>query len=159
MVRKAYVAYDRLDRSSLTILFYPIRILLLLLLSLCISHNIQYVLCERLSTGQDVDTFVEDYIKSEDVIVFAKSYCPYCRKTHDLLNHLHEQKAGSFTIGFLNIDTLPDHDGPFIQMELLQKTGQKTVPNIFIHGKHIGGNSDLQELSHEGQLDFLLMKL
>ena len=37
-------------------------------------------------------------------------------------------------------------DGSLIQQYLLQKTGQRTVPNIFINSKHIGGNSDLQAI-------------
>jgi glutaredoxin 3 len=126
-----------------------------------VLHNTNHyclVYGERLSTGQDVDTFVEQYIRSADVVVFAKSYCPYCRKTHDLLDRYDRSKSGhDITMQFLNLDTLPERDGPSIQMELLQKTGQKTVPNIFIHTKHIGGNSDLQQLYHDGQLDLLLL--
>ena len=37
-------------------------------------------------------------------------------------------------------------DGSLIQQYLAQKTGQRTVPNIFINSKHIGGNSDLQAI-------------
>jgi glutaredoxin 3 len=47
---------------------------------------------------------------------------------------------------------MPEEDGPLIQMELLTKTGQKTVPNVFIGGKHIGGDSDLSELYDSGSL-------
>jgi glutaredoxin 3 len=36
--------------------------------------------------------------------------------------------------------------GLTVQEHLLAMTGQKTVPSIFIGGKHIGGNSDLQAL-------------
>ena len=51
-----------------------------------------------------------------------------------------------------------DHeaDGDQIQESLQQITDQTTVPNIFINGDHIGGNSDLQALHNEGQLDALL---
>jgi len=37
-------------------------------------------------------------------------------------------------------------DGSMIQQYLATKTGQRTVPNIFINSKHIGGNSDLQAI-------------
>jgi len=47
-------------------------------------------------------------------------------------------------------------DGHLIQMELLTQTGQRTVPNVFIGGKHIGGNSDLQELHQQGRLTSML---
>lgn len=46
-------------------------------------------------------------------------------------------------------------DGSDIQAALQQITKQRTVPNIFINRKHIGGNSDLQKLS-TGQLKGLL---
>jgi glutaredoxin 3 len=55
----------------------------------------------------------------------------------------------------MDLDLL-DSDGPLIQMELLMKTKQRTVPNIYIGGKHIGGSSDLQELFQNGQLEKML---
>jgi len=51
-------------------------------------------------------------------------------------------------------DTLRLDDGAAIQDALEEITGQRSVPNIFIAQKHIGGNSDLQ--SKKGQLDDLL---
>lgn len=48
-------------------------------------------------------------------------------------------------------------DGDLIQQYLLEKTGQKTVPNIFIEGKHIGGNSNVQELLANGDLEKMLL--
>lgn len=44
-------------------------------------------------------------------------------------------------------------DGAEIQNALLEITGQKTVPNVFIGGQHIGGNSDVQELKIANQLE------
>ena len=48
-------------------------------------------------------------------------------------------------------------DGEEIQAYLAQKTSQRTVPNLFIEQKHIGGNSDVQGLKHEGKLKGLLV--
>jgi len=47
-------------------------------------------------------------------------------------------------------------DGPLIQMELLTRTGQKTVPNIFIGRQHVGGDSDLTKLHYDGKLTSML---
>jgi glutaredoxin 3 len=47
---------------------------------------------------------------------------------------------------------LTSDDGDQIQNYLAEKTGQRTVPNIFIEQKHIGGNSDLQSLKRSGEL-------
>jgi glutaredoxin 3 len=43
-----------------------------------------------------------------------------------------------------------------VQAALLAITGQRTVPNIFINHKHIGGNSDLKALANSGKLKALL---
>ena len=51
---------------------------------------------------------------------------------------------------------MPEDDGPLIQMELLTKTGQKSVPNVFIRGRHVGGDSDLAEMFDSGSLERLL---
>ncbi|KAJ3128794.1 hypothetical protein HK098_003560 [Nowakowskiella sp. JEL0407] len=47
-------------------------------------------------------------------------------------------------------------DGADIQAYLLEKTGQKTVPNIFINGQHIGGNDTIQAKHVSGELAKLL---
>jgi glutaredoxin 3 len=48
-----------------------------------------------------------------------------------------------------------ENDGADIQRALQELTGQRTVPNIFINKKHIGGNSDLQRRK---DLDTLLQE-
>lgn len=48
-------------------------------------------------------------------------------------------------------------NGEEIQAYLAQKTGQRTVPNVFIGQKHIGGNSDLQKIKNDGKLKELLV--
>ena len=64
-------------------------------------------------------------------MIFSKSTCPFCikLKTAFKLNRI------DFTA--IELDTL-GASGPEIQKELMEKTGQKTVPNVFIRGKHIG---------------------
>jgi glutaredoxin 3 len=47
-------------------------------------------------------------------------------------------------------------DGSALQDALEDISGQRTVPNIFINKKHIGGNSDLQKLDKAGELEQLL---
>lgn len=85
-------------------------------------------------------------IDDNSVVVFSKSYCPYCRASKSLLNEKH---AKYFLMELDEVD-----DGAAIQDALEEITGQRSVPNIFIAQKHIGGNSDLQ--SKKGQLDDLL---
>lgn len=58
-------------------------------------------------------------------MVFAKSYCPYCKRTRALL----EQWEDSVDIHVIDLDKMDQEDGALVQMELLQQTGQRTVPN------------------------------
>lgn len=103
------------------------------------------------------------------LVVFSKSYCPYCQSTKRTLNKLDAEfqvleldQASEFPhherIGFEAHVLIPlaTGDGSAIQDALEELTGQRTVPNIFIKQKHIGGNSDLQSLSSSGKLDALL---
>jgi len=48
-------------------------------------------------------------------------------------------------------------NGDEIQSYLGQKTGQRTVPSVFIEQKHVGGNSDLQALKASGKLKAMLV--
>ncbi|KAJ6441311.1 glutaredoxin Grx1 [Purpureocillium lavendulum] len=83
-------------------------------------------------------------IDENAVIVFSKSYCPYCRATKQTLSSLDaEYKA-------IELDN--ESDGSDLQDALEQITGQRTVPNVFIDHKHIGGNSDVQALLKSGEL-------
>ena len=80
-------------------------------------------------------------------MVFSKSYCPHSKATKTLLAH----KEVSFEV--IELDQVPD--GKAIQ-EVLKSAkfgGQRTVPNIFIAGQHIGGNSELQSLENKRMLD------
>lgn len=85
---------------------------------------------------------VEAKIAETPVVVYSKSYCPYCTKTKALLKDL----GASFEV--VELDRVDDGDA---QQEALEAiTGQRTVPNTFIGGKTVGGNSDIQSL-HKGQ--------
>ncbi|KAE8376552.1 glutaredoxin [Aspergillus bertholletiae] len=75
-------------------------------------------------------------INDNAVVVFSKSYCPYCTASKKLLKDL---KANYIAVELDN-----ESDGSAIQNALEEITGQRTVPNIFIKQQHIGGNSDLQ---------------
>ncbi|KAI9155050.1 glutaredoxin [Paramyrothecium foliicola] len=81
-------------------------------------------------------------------VVFSKTYCPYCRQAKGTLNSFGAEYA------LYELDELSD--GSALQDALEDITGQRTVPNILIKGKHIGGNSDLQSLRSADKLEDLL---
>lgn len=91
---------------------------------------------------------IDQSIKNDHIFIASKSYCPYCHRAKDILNK-HSAKA---TI--IELDNVAD--GASIQDYLQEVTGQRTVPNIFIDGKHIGGCSDIEALESQGKLNSLL---
>lgn len=131
----------------------------ILTLLLCYNYNSHYVNCEKLSTGQDVDTYVENMISSADVVVFAKSYCVYCKKTRRILEYILEHDVAGWTYQYIELDKLPDHDGSIIQMELITKTLQSGVPTTFIRGKSYIGYEPIQELYDSGVLAEILYEI
>ncbi|XP_057983888.1 glutaredoxin-like isoform X2 [Malania oleifera] len=70
-------------------------------------------------------------VSSTPVVVFSKSFCPFCVEVKKLLSDM----GASFKA--IELDT--ESDGGEIQSALLEWTGQRTVPNVFIGGVHIGG--------------------
>ncbi|EGF99002.1 uncharacterized protein MELLADRAFT_94932 [Melampsora larici-populina 98AG31] len=95
-------------------------------------------------TSEEIKKKVEDAINDHAIVAFTKSHCPYCKATKKTFEELNKE------IHVVELDQC--EDGAEIQAYLKTKTGQGTVPNIFIHQNHIGGNSDLQKLKEEGEL-------
>jgi glutaredoxin 3 len=85
-----------------------------------------------------------DAIQRYPLVVFSKSYCPYCKKAKGLLANL------GATPQVFELD-LRD-DGAAIQDFLFGYTGQATVPNVFIKGKSIGGSDKTAEMHKSGEL-------
>ncbi|KAG2215009.1 hypothetical protein INT46_010820 [Mucor plumbeus] len=96
----------------------------------------------------NVEQLVEDAIKNNKVVIFTKSFCPYCKKAKALLD--------GYNIKYEEIELDSHPDGEAIQEYLAKKTGQKTVPNIFMNQKHIGGSDDLTKLEGGGELQGLI---
>ena len=53
---------------------------------------------------------------------------------------------------------MEDGQGPQVQAYLQEKTGQRTVPNVFIGKKHIGGSDKLAQLHEQGELVKLILQ-
>ncbi|RYP72330.1 hypothetical protein DL771_004304 [Monosporascus sp. 5C6A] len=81
-------------------------------------------------------TKAQKIIDENGVAVFSKSWCQYCNATKRLLDSLGAKYYA------LDLDLVSD--GSEIQAALEEISGQRTVPNVFINRKHIGGNSDVQ---------------
>ncbi|KAL7425449.1 hypothetical protein ACHAXH_000018, partial [Discostella pseudostelligera] len=92
--------------------------------------------------------FAKSEIASSDVVVFSKTYCPYCTATKQLFSGM------NINAKVIELDQLDN--GSEIQSALLDITGQRTVPNVFIKGKHLGGNDVTQAAAKNGKLKEML---
>ncbi|KAL8465482.1 hypothetical protein ACS0TY_034836 [Phlomoides rotata] len=100
---------------------------------------------------EDIDMALakaKQIVSSNPVVVFSKTYCGYCSRVKQLLSQL---KA---THKVIELDE--ESDGDEIQAALLEWTGQRTVPNVYINGKHIGGSDVVIAKHQQGKLVPLL---
>ena len=81
----------------------------------------------------------------KSVTVYTTLFCPYCTAAKSLLT-----KKG---VPFEEIDATGNSD---LRQEIMERSGQHTVPQIFIGEQSIGGFSELHELEICGELDELL---
>ena len=86
---------------------------------------------------------VQQLIDDNGVVVFSKSYCPYCSNTKRLLD--------GYGAKYTALELNQESDGDDLQAALLKISGQRTVPNIFINKQHIGGNSDFEAVISKGK--------
>jgi len=89
---------------------------------------------------------VESTISQNKIAIFSKSWCPYCKRAKTLLT----SKFPNAETKIYELDEL--NEGSEIQEYLQEKTGQRTVPNIFINQKHVGGCDAVVGLDSKGQL-------
>ena len=83
---------------------------------------------------------------SAAVKMYATNVCPYCVMAERLL-----RAKGVDAIDKVRVDL-----DPVMRQEMMQKTGRRTVPQIYIGEHHIGGYDDLAALDRAGGLDPLL---
>jgi glutaredoxin 3 len=79
------------------------------------------------------------------VRIYTTPICPYCARAKALL--------GQKGVAFEEVDVYMDAAA---RKEMMEKSGRRTVPQIFIDERHIGGCDDLHALEADGGLDPLL---
>ncbi len=77
--------------------------------------------------------------------IYSKDWCPYCAKAKALLR--------SEGIGYEEVDITED---PEQEQEMVSRSGRRTVPQLFLDGRSLGGYDDLARLHGEGLLKSLL---
>ncbi|KAL9676510.1 hypothetical protein QQ045_004724 [Rhodiola kirilowii] len=92
---------------------------------------------------------VKKTVADNAVVVYSKTWCSYSSEVKSLFNEIGVQPL------VIELDEL-GAQGTQIQKVLEIITGQHTVPNVFIGGKHIGGCTDTVNLHWKGELQSLL---
>ena len=80
------------------------------------------------------------------VVMYCTATCPYCQSAEQLLND-----KGVRDIEKIRVDLEPAR-----REEMMQKSGRRTVPQIWIGDAHVGGCDDLYALERAGRLDGML---
>jgi glutaredoxin 3 len=78
--------------------------------------------------------------------MYSTGVCPFCQMAERLL-----RSKGVSAIDKIRVDLEPER-----RVEMMEKTGRRTVPQIYIGETHVGGYNDLAALDHAGRLDELL---
>ncbi|XP_050228099.1 glutaredoxin-C3 [Mercurialis annua] len=106
------------------------------------------VIINEVNASNSASALVLNLINSQTIVIFSKSYCPYCLRAKRIFSELQKKPY------VVELD-LRD-DGSQIQYVLLDLFGKRTVPQVFVNGKHIGGSDDLRAAVQSGQLQKLL---
>jgi len=82
---------------------------------------------------------------ANEVLIYSTGYCPYCVRAKSLL----QRKGVAFR------EVMVDQE-PARRVEMERRSGRRTVPQIFIGDRHVGGSDELYALERAGELDALL---
>lgn len=82
------------------------------------------------------------------VLMYSTAVCPYCVRAEQLL-----QRKGVQEIEKIRVDLQPE-----LRVAMMEKTGRRTVPQIYIGGEYVGGYDELAALDHAGGLAELLAR-
>ncbi|BBE49655.1 Glutaredoxin 3 [Ferriphaselus amnicola] len=80
------------------------------------------------------------------VVMYCTAVCPYCVMAERLLH-----ARGVAVIEKVRVDLQPE-----LRIAMMERTGRRTVPQIWIGDTHVGGYDDLAALEHAGELTELL---
>ncbi|KAN0073680.1 Thioredoxin-like fold [Tylopilus felleus] len=101
------------------------------------SSASSYLLTQQHLRMPSISDFVDGKIATHKIVVFSKTYCPFCKQTKQYFQDNHPQE----TVEVVELDTRDDTDA--IQDYLKVKTGARSVPRTFINGESVGGNDAL----------------
>jgi glutaredoxin 3 len=89
---------------------------------------------------------IKGALATPKVTMYSTAVCPYCVNAERLLT-----SKGVHDVEKIRIDLQPE-----LRIQMMEKTGRRTVPQIYIGEHHVGGFDDLRALDLAGKLDELL---
>ncbi|KAI1800514.1 glutaredoxin [Daldinia bambusicola] len=90
---------------------------------------------------REIEATLNAILKKSPVVIFSKTFCPYSKRAKGVLLEKYSIDPAPYVV------ELDEHPlGKQLQARLGVKTGRKTVPNIMINGKSVGGSDDIAEL-------------
>ncbi|KAI8990326.1 Alg9-like mannosyltransferase family-domain-containing protein [Pilobolus umbonatus] len=110
---------------------------------------IHYEMKPKLYTIRFIDSTrdkVESTLHKHPVVLYSKTYCPYCRRAKKLLS----QYCMGDDVYIVEVDL--EKDGSGIKRALYDLSGQNTFPNLFVNGQSLGGFDELSKLDRQGKL-------
>jgi len=96
------------------------------------------------------------------VVVFSKTFCPFCDRVKELLKGLKgggggtAGAAGVAPVVVVELDEEENEEGEALAAELAARTGRSTVPSVWVRGTFVGGCNDVVALAEAGKLAPLL---
>lgn len=79
------------------------------------------------------------------VVIYTTRICPYCIRAKQLL------QAKGVEFNEISVDAQPE-----LRLEMMEKSGRRTVPQIWVGETHVGGYDDLWAMDRAGKLEPLL---
>ncbi|KAI9677050.1 MAG: hypothetical protein M1817_006889 [Caeruleum heppii] len=102
----------------------------------------------------ELEVELNSILKRSPIIIFSKTQCPHSARAKGILVDKYKIVPSPFVV------ELDEHPlGPSLQNALEKTTGRRTVPNVLINGKSIGGGDDVSKLDTDGKLAELVQTM
>ncbi|OTA59302.1 glutaredoxin [Hypoxylon sp. EC38] len=96
---------------------------------------------EESEEDHEIEVTLNSILKKSPVVIFSKTFCPYSKRAKGILLEKYSIDPAPYVV------ELDEHPlGKELQARLGVMTGRRTVPNIMINGKSIGGSDEIAEL-------------
>uniref|UniRef100_A0A1B6M8U6 thioredoxin-disulfide reductase (NADPH) n=1 Tax=Graphocephala atropunctata TaxID=36148 RepID=A0A1B6M8U6_9HEMI len=100
----------------------------------------------KMETNIEIKSSFQNLIDEHKIVVFSKTTCPYCKKVKKLFQDINEEMF------IFELNTYPDEKCAQMQDVLEEMSGQRTVPNVFVKQRHVGGYTETKQALDDGTL-------